>query len=160
MSVHFDVVSRAISTEKGTVDELIGDCIMAFSRAPVALSDHVVRKRRNVAGNASDGACQRGMADGGKTSAGRPHRVQCAGGAGWQRPLARALHPYGDGDSVNVASPLEGTNKTFGATICTTLPQNLRGVSKRSCSEGDAGRLLTVKHAGTGRRRHGWRISA
>src|SRR5262249_5627372 len=43
MSVYFEQVSRAISDEKGTVDKFIGDGIMAFWGAPVALPDHILR---------------------------------------------------------------------------------------------------------------------
>lgn len=43
MSVYFEQVTRAISDEQGTVDKFIGDGIMAFWGAPVALPDHVLR---------------------------------------------------------------------------------------------------------------------
>ena len=43
MSVYFEQVSRAISDENGTIDKFIGDGVMAFWGAPVALSDHVLR---------------------------------------------------------------------------------------------------------------------
>lgn len=119
MSVYFEQVSRAISDEKGTVDKFIGDGIMAFWGAPVALPDHVLR------------ACA-----GALRAARRMERVNAA----WRaegKPTLRIriglntadvlLGNVGStqrfsytamGDGVNVAARLEGMNKMFGTTIC------------------------------------------
>jgi adenylate cyclase len=119
MSVYFEQVSRAISDEKGTVDKFIGDGIMAFWGAPVALPDHVLR------------ACA-----GALRAARRMQRVNAA----WRaegKPTLRMriglntadvlIGNVGSterfsytvmGDGVNVAARLEGMNKTFGTTIC------------------------------------------
>jgi adenylate cyclase len=48
MSVYFEQVSGAISDEKGTVDKFIGDGIMAFWGAPIALADHVLHACRGA----------------------------------------------------------------------------------------------------------------
>jgi adenylate cyclase len=61
MSVYFEQVSRAISEEKGTVDKFIGDGIMAFWGAPVALPDHVLRACSGAL-RATRRASQRGVA--------------------------------------------------------------------------------------------------
>jgi adenylate cyclase len=119
MSVYFERISRAISDEKGTVDKFIGDGIMAFWGAPVALPDHVLR------------ACA-----GALRAARRMQRVNAA----WHaegKPTLRIriglnaanvlLGNVGStqrfsytaiGDGVNVAARLEELNKTFGTTIC------------------------------------------
>ena len=119
MSVYFEQISRAISDEKGTVDKFIGDGIMAFWGAPVALPDHVLR------------ACA-----GALRAARRMERVNAA----WHaegKPALRIriglnaanvlLGNVGStqrfsytaiGDGVNVAARLEELNKTFGTTIC------------------------------------------
>ena len=119
MSVYFEQISRAISDEKGTVDKFIGDGIMAFWGAPVALPDHVLR------------ACA-----GALRAARRMERVNAA----WHaegKPTLRIriglnaanvlLGNVGStqrfsytaiGDGVNVAARLEELNKTFGTTIC------------------------------------------
>jgi adenylate cyclase len=119
MSVYFEQVTRAISDEVGTVDKFIGDGIMAFWGAPVALPDHVLR------------ACA-----GALRAARRMERVN----EGWQtegKPTLRIRIGLNSaevlvgnigssdrfsytaiGDGVNVAARLEGMNKTFGTTIC------------------------------------------
>jgi adenylate cyclase len=119
MSVYFEHVSRAISDEHGTVDKFIGDGIMAFWGAPIALDDHVMR------------ACA-----GSLRAARRMERVN----EEWRqqgKPTLRirmGLNSGGVlvgnvgssdrfsytvmGDGVNVAARLEGMNKAFGTTIC------------------------------------------
>ena len=119
MSVYFEQVSRAISDEHGTVDKFIGDGIMAFWGAPIALGDHALR------------ACV-----GALRAARRLEQLN----AEWQpqgKPLFRMRIGLNSanvlvgnvgsterfsytvmGDGVNVASRLEGMNKSFGSTIC------------------------------------------
>jgi class 3 adenylate cyclase len=118
-SVYFEQVSRAISDEEGTVDKFIGDGIMAFWGAPIALSDHVLR--------ACAGAlrAQRRMERVNETwrAKGKPtFRIRIGlnsaevlvGNVGSTDRFSYTAI----GDGVNVAARLEGTNKTFGTTIC------------------------------------------
>jgi class 3 adenylate cyclase len=119
MSVYFEQVSRAIADEHGTVDKFIGDGVMAFWGAPIALDNHALR------------ACA-----GSLRAARRMERVN----ADWRQqgqPILRIRMGLnsGDvlvgnvgssdrfsytvmGDGVNVAARLEGMNKAFGTTIC------------------------------------------
>jgi class 3 adenylate cyclase len=119
MSTYFEEVSRAISDEHGTVDKFIGDGIMAFWGAPASRSDHVLR--------ACAGALRgwRRMESVNRTwqAEGRPSfrmrvGLHCAnvlvGNVGSSARLSYTVM----GDGVNVASRLEGINKTFGTTIC------------------------------------------
>jgi adenylate cyclase len=48
MSAYFDAVSRAVSDEEGTVDKFIGDGVMAFWGAPVALPHHALNGCRGA----------------------------------------------------------------------------------------------------------------
>src|SRR5262249_34662912 len=119
MSVYFEQVSRAISEEHGTVDKFIGDGIMAFWGAPVALDDHVLRacagalraarrmERVNMAWRAEGRASIR-------TRIGLHCDNVLVGNVGSSERLSYTVM----GDGVNVASRLEGMNKSFGTTIC------------------------------------------
>jgi adenylate cyclase len=119
MSVYFEKVSQAISDEKGTVDKFIGDGVMAFWGAPVALEDHALR--------ACAGAVRavRRLAQVNDTwrSEGKPTlRIRIGlnsgevlvGNVGSSDRFSYTVM----GDGVNVAARLEGMNKTFGTTIC------------------------------------------
>jgi adenylate cyclase len=119
VSVYFEQVSEAISVEEGTVDKFIGDGIMAFWGAPVVLSDHVLRgcsgalravrrmERVNAAWRAEGRPTLR-MRIGLNTA------DVLVGNVGSSERFSYTLM----GDGVNVASRLEGMNKTFGTTIC------------------------------------------
>jgi class 3 adenylate cyclase len=119
LSVYFEAVSHAIAEESGTVDKFIGDGVMAFWGAPAYRDDHVLR--------ACCGAMravrrmQKINADWSKQ--GRPELhlrigLHCAdvlvGNVGSSERMSYTVM----GDGVNVAARLEGTNKTFGTTIC------------------------------------------
>jgi len=119
MSVYFEQVSRAISDEKGVVDKFIGDGIMAFWGAPVALPDHVLRAcagalravRRMERANAAwllEGKPPMRIRVGVNTA------DVLVGNVGSTERFSYTVM----GDGVNVASRLEGMNKTFGTTIC------------------------------------------
>jgi adenylate cyclase len=119
MSTYFEEVSRAISDEHGTVDKFIGDGVMAFWGAPARRSDHVLRA---CAGSLR---AQRRMETVSRAwrAEGRPNfrmrvGLHCAnvlvGNVGSSARLSYTVM----GDGVNVASRLEGINKTFGTTIC------------------------------------------
>jgi adenylate cyclase len=119
MSVYFDQVSRAISDEKGTVDKFIGDGVMAFWGAPVALPDHVLRA---CAGSLRAVRRLERVNETWRTQ-GRPtFRIRiglhCAevlvGNVGSSDRFSYTVM----GDGVNVAARLESINKEFGTTIC------------------------------------------
>jgi adenylate cyclase len=119
VSSYFEVVTSAIAQELGTIDKFIGDSVMAFWGAPAPVDDHVFR------------ACVAAV-----RASYRMHRLN----EQWERDghsrmnVRIGLHcdnvVVGNvgspdrlsytvmGDGVNVASRLEGTNKTFHTTIC------------------------------------------
>jgi adenylate cyclase len=119
MSVYFEQVTRAISDEQGTVDKFIGDGIMAFWGAPVALSDHVLRACSATlrAVRRMDGINETWRAEG------KP-ALRMRIGLNTAEVLVGNIGSSGRfsytaiGDGVNVAARLEGMNKTFGTTIC------------------------------------------
>lgn len=119
MSAYFDVVSQAISDEEGTVDKFIGDGVMAFWGAPVALPTPAL--------NACRGAlrAQRRLEglNAGWLSQGRPPlRMRIGLNSGdvlvGNVGSAGRFSYTAMGDDVNVASRLEGLNKKFGTSIC------------------------------------------
>ena len=119
MSAYFDVVSRAISDEKGTVDKFIGDGVMAFWGAPVALPHHAL--------NACCGALRAlrridGLNAGWRAQQLSPIRVRIGLDTGevlvGNVGSAERFSYTAMGDHVNVASRLEGLNKQFGTAIC------------------------------------------
>jgi class 3 adenylate cyclase/ABC-type nitrate/sulfonate/bicarbonate transport system substrate-binding protein len=119
LSVYFEAASQAIAEESGTVDKFIGDGIMAFWNAPARRDDHVLRAccgalraaRRMQELNAEWSAQ-------GKPPLRARIGLHCAnvlvGNVGSSARLSYTVM----GDGVNVASRLEGINKTFGTTIC------------------------------------------
>ena len=119
MSVYFEEVSRAISDEKGTVDKFIGDGIMAFWGAPIALSDHVLR----ACAGALRAARRMERVNDGWRAEGRPSLririgLNCAEVLVGNIGASDRFSYTAIGDGVNVAARLEGMNKTFGTTIC------------------------------------------
>lgn len=119
MSVYFERVTRAISDEQGTVDKFIGDGIMAFWGAPVALPDHVLR---GCAGALRAVRRMEGVNEGwrrdGKPSLRIRIGLNCAEVLVGNIGSSERFSYTAIGDGVNVAARLEGTNKTFGTSIC------------------------------------------
>ena len=119
MSIYFEQVTTAISHEQGTVDKFIGDGIMAFWGAPVALPDHVLR---GCAGAMRAVRRMEGVNEEWRR-AGKPTlRVRiglnCAEVLVGNIGSSERFSYTAIGDGVNVAARLEGTNKTFGTSIC------------------------------------------
>jgi adenylate cyclase len=119
MSVYFERVSRAISDEAGTVDKFIGDGIMAFWGAPIALPDHVLRGCAGAvrAARRMERINETWRAEGKSTfriRIGLNSAEVLVGNIGSSERFSYTAI----GDGVNVAARLEGTNKTFGTTIC------------------------------------------
>lgn len=119
MSKYFEVVTKAINQEYGTVDKFIGDGAMAFWGAPQPLSDHARR------------ACLAALVI---------EREMERLNAGWAeqdlKPLKIRIGIHSDavlvgnfgsaervsytvmGGGVNIAARLEGVNKDYGTRIC------------------------------------------
>ena len=119
MSIYFDIVSRAVADEGGTVDKFIGDGVMAFWGAPLEMPDHALRAcrgalrsiRRLEASNKAQGAAGR-LAF--RMRVGLNTGEALVGNVGSTERFSYTAM----GDTVNVASRLEGMNKQFGTTIC------------------------------------------
>jgi len=119
VSAYFEIATRAVNQELGTLDKFIGDGVMAFWGAPAVLEDHAYR------------AC---------VAAVRIQQRMKELNAGWAAQELPPLHVrigvhcdavlVGNigsaermsytvmGDGVNIAARLEGTNKEFGTGIC------------------------------------------
>ncbi|WP_198027969.1 adenylate/guanylate cyclase domain-containing protein [Bradyrhizobium murdochi] len=119
MSVYFEQVSGAISDEQGTVDKFIGDGIMAFWGAPIALSDHALRACAGAvrAARRMERINEAWRAEGRPTfeiRIGLNSAEVLVGNVGATNRFSYTAI----GDGVNAAARLEGTNKAFGTRIC------------------------------------------
>jgi adenylate cyclase len=119
MSAYFEQVSRAIGDEKGTVDKFIGDGVMAFWGAPMALPDHTLRA---CAGALRAARRMELVNEAWRSEGRRTFRIRIGlnradvlvGNVGSSERFSYTVM----GDGVNVASRLEGINKAYGTTIC------------------------------------------
>ncbi len=116
LSRYFDAVSGEIQNEGGTIDKFIRDAVMAFWGAPSANPDHAVDCCRAAL------ACQRAVTEARliddkgeavKIRIGINSGDMLVGNIGSEVRLNYTVI----GDAVNIASRLEGTNKTYGSTI-------------------------------------------
>jgi adenylate cyclase len=119
ISVYFEQVSGAIAEEHGTVDKFIGDGVMAFWGAPLPLTDGVLHACRGALRavrrmeRTNEAWRNKGLV---------PFRIRIGlnsadvlvGNVGSSERFSYTVM----GDGVNVAARLEGSNKTFGTTIC------------------------------------------
>ncbi|CAL80678.1 putative Adenylate cyclase [Bradyrhizobium sp. ORS 278] len=116
LSRYLDLISTVIVDHGGTIDKFIGDAVMAFWGAPAAQPDHAVLCCRAAL------AC-RAAVEGSdlRDEDGQPLRIRIGINSG--RMLVGnigselRLNYTVIGDAVNVASRLEGANKTYGTTI-------------------------------------------
>ena len=118
-SRYFETVTSAIAGEGGTIDKFIGDSVMAFWGAPMAIDDHVFRacvaalkasyrmKQLNAQWS-SEGRRQM------RVRFGMHCDTVVVGNVGSPERLSYTVM----GDGVNVASRIEGMNKQFGTSIC------------------------------------------
>jgi adenylate cyclase len=117
MNEVFEQLTGVIQAEGGTVDKFIGDAVMAFWNAPVAQSDHPARAMRAGrelllavarvnASWASRGLPKLGMRVGIATG------PAVVGNVGSKTKFNYTVM----GDTVNLASRLEGAAKQYGAT--------------------------------------------
>jgi adenylate cyclase len=116
LSRYLDVASEVIVAHGGTIDKFIGDAVMAFWGAPTAQPDHALRCCR-AALSCRQAIERAGIAD----DNGRPLQIRIGINSG--RMLVGnigselRLNYTVIGDTVNVASRLEGANKQYGTQI-------------------------------------------
>jgi adenylate cyclase len=118
LSRYFDEMTQVVAALGGTVDKFIGDAIMAFRGAPVPTSDHApracetaLRSQRKLAElrSASDAAGLGNI----RARIGIATGNVLVGNVGSHDRFNYTVM----GDTVNVASRLEGLNKLFGTQI-------------------------------------------
>jgi adenylate cyclase len=140
---YLSALSRVVHEHKGVVDKYIGDCIMAFWNAPIALKDHRAKACLAAIG------CQEVVRELNKDLApGLPEvpaiRIGLNSGeatvglTGSEKKLQYTVI----GDEVNLASRLEGANKFFGTQVMVS-ESTFQGA--RGAVEGrELGRVLVV----------------
>ncbi|MHC2621891.1 adenylate cyclase [Bradyrhizobium huanghuaihaiense] len=116
LSRYLDLTSEIIVANGGTIDKFIGDAVMAFWGAPQPQGDHALRCCRAAL------ACRRAMDESGLVDdLGQPLQIRIGINSG--RMLVGnigselRLNYTVIGDAVNVASRLEGANKSYGTRI-------------------------------------------
>ena len=116
LSRYFDAVSMEIQRTGGTIDKFIGDAVMAFWNAPALNPDHAIDCCQAAL------ACQQAVRELGLVGDdGKPIEIRIGinsgdmlvGNIGSEVRLNYTVI----GDAVNVASRLEGTNKSYGSHI-------------------------------------------
>ena len=117
-SRHFTVLTEAFLAEGGTVDKFIGDSVMVFWNAPSPQPDHVERAcRAALAAKAASDALSNQFVDEGL----QPFVVRIGIHVGdavvGNIGSAERMEYTVLGNSVNLASRLEGLNKQYGTTI-------------------------------------------
>jgi adenylate cyclase len=123
LNYYLDEMSRLVFANDGTLDKYIGDAIMSFWNAPLSQPDHAVR------------ACRAALAMERREREIQP-RLTEMGGTGLLTRIGISTGPmvFGNmgssqkfnysvvGDSVNLASRLEGANKFYGSRILISQP--------------------------------------
>jgi adenylate cyclase len=116
LSRYLDVASEVIDANGGTIDKFMGDAVMAFWGAPTAQQDHALLCCRAalLCGQAIEAA---GLSDDNgqplQTRIGINSGRMLVGNIGSELRLNYTVI----GDTVNVASRLEGANKQYGTQI-------------------------------------------
>ncbi len=116
-------MTTAIQAHRGTIDKYIGDCVMAFWNAPIDDPDHAAHALQ-AALDMRDGLRRLNDALAEEAGDGRPAiRIAagigintgpgCVGNFGSEQRLEYSVI----GDSVNLASRLEGLTRTYGLDI-------------------------------------------
>ena len=116
LSRYLDLVSEVVVANGGTIDKFIGDAVMAFWGAPQPQADHAERCCRAAL------AIQRAIDDAGLVDdLGQPLRIRIGVNSGHMLVgnigSELRLNYTVIGDAVNVASRLEGANKSYGTQI-------------------------------------------
>ncbi|MFM9974296.1 MAG: adenylate/guanylate cyclase domain-containing protein, partial [Beijerinckiaceae bacterium] len=116
ISGYLDVVSGTVEANGGTVDKYIGDAVMAFWGAP-RLDAQQARNACRTALAAIEAVRDSGITD----DRGEPLQVRiglhCGVAVVGNIGSSRRLNYTAIGDTVNLASRLEGVNKVFGTSI-------------------------------------------
>ncbi len=122
LNAYFGRVCEPILAQGGTVDKFIGDAVMAVFGAPVAHADHARRALRAALGMAAEAAAFRDWMRARFADRGLP---AFAIGVGLHTGEAligdvgtsRRREFTAIGDTVNIASRLEGATKALGCTV-------------------------------------------
>jgi adenylate cyclase len=117
-------LTRVIHRQDGTIDKYMGDCIMAFWNAPIAVPDHASRAVRAALGMQAE---LRRLNEELKAEAARDDRPPislragiglnsgrcCVGNMGSEQRFDYSVI----GDTVNIASRFEGLSRAYGVDI-------------------------------------------
>jgi adenylate cyclase len=113
---YLDLMSRTIAEHDGTVDKFIGDAVMAFWGAPAENPEHALAACRAALDCTRRLAAAEILDD-----SGRPLRIRIGLNSGsalvGNIGSESRLNYTAIGDTVNLASRLEGINKLYGTTI-------------------------------------------
>jgi adenylate cyclase len=130
LNFYLDEMSSVVLDNDGTLDKYIGDAIMSFWNAPVDQPDHAVRAARAALGMKRREEMIRPQlaklgATGMLTRLGLNSGAMAVGNMGSTRKFNYTVL----GDSVNLASRLEGANKFYGTQIlmAETTAKHLHG---------------------------------
>ncbi|CAA7625139.1 adenylate/guanylate cyclase domain-containing protein [Magnetospirillum sp. SS-4] len=119
VSRHLAAISECIGEENGTVDKYIGDAVMAFWGAPNPCEDHALRacvaalKAKRVQSLMNEDWASQGLPTM-FVRMGLHTANVIVGNIGSTQRMSYTVM----GDGVNVASRLEGVNKSYGTQIC------------------------------------------
>jgi adenylate cyclase len=116
VSSYLDLASTAIAAENGTIDKFIGDAVMAFWGAPRPDPEqafHACRAALAIASSVDRIAIPPGLGDELRVRIGIESGPAVVGNIG----SSTRLNYTALGDTVNLASRLEGVNKIYGTTI-------------------------------------------
>jgi adenylate cyclase len=142
LSVYFDVLNDAVSAHKGTIIQFLGDSIFAMWNAPGTDDDHA----ENACLSALAMQAALAVFNDGQRLKGLPEfqtRIGIHTGAAVVGNVGAAdrLQYTAMGDTINVASRLEGMNKTYGTSILASAEVKAR------CSDRIQFRPIGLGHA-------------
>ncbi len=117
-------LTNAIMSTHGTIDKYMGDCVMAFWNAPLDVKDHGAAACRSALRMIDSLHALNDLLEKEAIEEKREHRplkigiginsgIACVGNMGSEQRFGYSVL----GDSVNLASRLEGQSKSYGVTI-------------------------------------------
>ena len=117
-------LTNVILSNRGTIDKYMGDCVMAFWNAPLEVKYHAACGCRSALRMVGEVARVNRELEAEAIQEGREHRrlavgigvnsgIACVGNMGSEQRFDYSVL----GDSVNLASRLEGQSKTYAVTI-------------------------------------------
>ncbi|NKQ89406.1 adenylate/guanylate cyclase domain-containing protein [Rhizobium ruizarguesonis] len=117
-------LSDVVMDHGGTIDKYMGDCIMAFWNAPLDDPDHALHAvKASLAMQAAISSLNRELEREAAARAGRPHVLKMGVGINTGECIVgnmgstRRFDYSCLGDSVNLASRLEGASKNYGVAL-------------------------------------------